>query len=469
MASPPYPFYTEDMTTSPPTPTPPSSNIPPPRILTPKDGNNTPTQEPEETPEESLWSTGMKVLVGFVVGLVVIGTVGYIVQRLQASNEEEPENVEEVGSTTPEPGTISTIPLPEPTETDTATTEPATANTKTEVLNEFEGVANLYNISLDIPAEWSVEAAPNQSVNIYDPAAPGDSTLEQSQIFIRSFNADRFLTLSTVTIHERTERTIAERPAVTYDIEKKATVASFAGQPSWRSERHEVTDIRQQDESPSTFFVIARNPDVDEAVFESVLESYATVSEEDTTANLTTQTRLLESRVYHKPFGIRITPATSPIQPERFSGYHTAIDLEFDDQNDSDIPVVAIADGTVVQSKTVDGYGGLVVVQHHDVGGRALVGIYGHLDPSSLRTTGTVKKGEQLGMLGEGFSTETDGERKHLHFGLYTGAGIDIRGYVATEGELTNWIDPLPELERLLVDGLAVLPIAVADYPRYEP
>src|SRR3989344_6907506 len=35
-----------------------------------------------------------------------------------------------------------------------------------------------------------------------------------------------------------------------------------------------------------------------------------------------------EERITKKPFGIFITPQNSPIKPERFSGYHTGVDVE---------------------------------------------------------------------------------------------------------------------------------------------
>src|SRR5438105_4096773 len=34
------------------------------------------------------------------------------------------------------------------------------------------------------------------------------------------------------------------------------------------------------------------------------------------------------SRVTKKPFGIYITPQNSPVQPEKFKGYHTGVDFE---------------------------------------------------------------------------------------------------------------------------------------------
>ena len=36
-------------------------------------------------------------------------------------------------------------------------------------------------------------------------------------------------------------------------------------------------------------------------------------------------------RITKKPFGIFITTQNSPVQPERFSGYHTGVDVEYKD------------------------------------------------------------------------------------------------------------------------------------------
>jgi len=51
--------------------------------------------------------------------------------------------------------------------------------------------------------------------------------------------------------------------------------------------------------------------------------------------------------------------------------------------------------------------------------------------------------------LGKGYSDETDGERKHLHFAIHKGTKIDVRGYVQTKGELQDWLNPLPLLDNL--------------------
>lgn len=155
---------------------------------------------------------------------------------------------------------------------------------------------------------------------------------------------------------------------------------------------------------------------------------------------LVSPTPEFQNRVTKKPFGLYSTPATSPVQPERFTGYHNAVDIEYADAA-TDVPVVAIADGEIVMAEWVSGYGGLIV-EKIVVNGETLFIIYGHMDPSSFTTKTTVKQGEQIAILGDGYTTETDGERKHIHFGIRKGS-LDIRGYVQSEGELAGWYDPI--------------------------
>ena len=150
-----------------------------------------------------------------------------------------------------------------------------------------------------------------------------------------------------------------------------------------------------------------------------------------------------KARITKKAFGTFITPETSPVQPDRFKGFHTGIDVEFTDISD-DIQVRAITDGTLVLSRFASGYGGVVVIRHEIVGKPYIV-LYGHLDPGSMPPTDKVHvaAGEVIGVLGEGFSQETDGARKHLHFSVRSGNDLDIRGYVDEANELSAWIDPL--------------------------
>jgi hypothetical protein len=149
-------------------------------------------------------------------------------------------------------------------------------------------------------------------------------------------------------------------------------------------------------------------------------------------------------RVTKKPFGIYITPATSPVQPERFQGYHTGTDFEiFPEELDKEVPVKAVCSGNLKLKKYATGYGG-VAVQDCNLNGQAITVIYGHLKLSSI--TASVDKninvGEAIGILGADKSTETSGERKHLHLGFHKGTAINILGYVSAQADLSNWIDP---------------------------
>lgn len=138
---------------------------------------------------------------------------------------------------------------------------------------DLQNVSELYRLSLSLPPEWRAEYVPAiESINVYDPQAAGASNLEKSRLFIRYFDASSFLTLQTVTIHNRTLRTLAEREAVEYDIEKKSGVADFPSQPAWRNGRHTVTDIRENS-GFSRFYVIGQNPAVDKATVELILQS----------------------------------------------------------------------------------------------------------------------------------------------------------------------------------------------------
>ena len=148
-----------------------------------------------------------------------------------------------------------------------------------------------------------------------------------------------------------------------------------------------------------------------------------------------------KKRLYKKPFGKYITSQNSPVQPERFAGFHTGVDIEYEDIT-TDVPVYAIADGKVVLSRTVSGYGGVFMIEIQLNGATHTV-LYGHIRPSSLPKVGLkAKKSDQLAVLGTGYSLETDGERRHLHFAVLSNHRLDLRGYVQTKSELTGWIDP---------------------------
>jgi hypothetical protein len=148
-------------------------------------------------------------------------------------------------------------------------------------------------------------------------------------------------------------------------------------------------------------------------------------------------------RVTKKPFSIKISPQTSPVQPERFSGYHTGVDFETTaDEQKVDVPIYAICEGKLLLKKYATGYGG-VAVQACKINNQDATIVYGHLRLTSItaKLDQNLKVGEQLAVLGTGFSKETDNERKHLHLGLHLGKTITLLGYAQNKNQLNQWLD----------------------------
>lgn len=149
------------------------------------------------------------------------------------------------------------------------------------------------------------------------------------------------------------------------------------------------------------------------------------------------------SRISKKPFGIKISTASSPVSPERFNGYHTGVDFEIlPGEEDTAVPVMAICSGPLLMKKTAAGYGG-VAVQECELEKQTVTVIYGHLGLASISIqTGTeMAAGEAFAVLGRGYSSETDQERKHLHLGIHKGASLSILGYAQNEADLDDWLD----------------------------
>jgi len=149
------------------------------------------------------------------------------------------------------------------------------------------------------------------------------------------------------------------------------------------------------------------------------------------------------TRVTKKPFGLYVSPKNSPVSPEHFTGYHTGVDFETTPQEQNiDVPVYAICAGPLVLKKTATGYGG-VAVQACEIDKESVTVIYGHLRLASVIATlnKTLSPGQQIGFLGQGYSTETAGERKHLHLGIHKGAKVNLLGYVPNKNQLSDWLD----------------------------
>lgn len=159
-------------------------------------------------------------------------------------------------------------------------------------------------------------------------------------------------------------------------------------------------------------------------------------------------------------FGLYVTPEDNPIDPpERFTGYHTALDFEITtDELEADVPVHAICNGEVIHSDRAEGYGGLLV-QRCSLLGETITVLYGHLDPDSLPAEGTrLKAGQTIGQLAPANSYESGYTRKHLHLGISKGPEPDFRGYVQTEAELDNFIDPAEVLPLAAGSGAGLTP-----------
>ena len=150
------------------------------------------------------------------------------------------------------------------------------------------------------------------------------------------------------------------------------------------------------------------------------------------------------SRVTKKPFGLFVSPGHSPIAPEKFIGYHTGTDFETSpDEQTADVPIFAACDGKLLLKKYASGYGG-VAVESCVLNNQDVTLIYGHLRLDSIvpKTGDALTAGEKISVLGTGYSSETDGERKHLHFGIHKGTEVSILGYVQNQSDLSGWLNP---------------------------
>ncbi|OGI27466.1 MAG: hypothetical protein A2359_05015 [Candidatus Moranbacteria bacterium RIFOXYB1_FULL_43_19] len=158
-------------------------------------------------------------------------------------------------------------------------------------------------------------------------------------------------------------------------------------------------------------------------------------------------------RVTKKIFGQYITPQNSPVRPEKFRGYHTGTDFEiFPEELNTDVPVRSVCDGKIALKKTATGYGGLLVqncgldgqLASPELGDGPISVIYGHLKLTSItkKAGDALPLGEKIGILGKAFSSETSGERKHLHLGIHKGSSVNILGYIQNQSELSGWINP---------------------------
>lgn len=172
-------------------------------------------------------------------------------------------------------------------------------------------------------------------------------------------------------------------------------------------------------------------------------KSISTSTPSTKNSNLVSPISNASSRITLKPFGIYVTPKNSPVSPERFTGYHTGTDFEtLPDEQNIDVVISAMCDGKLLRAGTASGYGGYAV-ESCIVAGQNVTIVYGHLRATSIskKVGDSLKAGESFAKLGKGYSSETDGERKHLHLGIVKGKAVNIKGYVSSKEALKGWLD----------------------------
>ena len=93
----------------------------------------------------------------------------------------------------------------------------------------------------------------------------------------------------------------------------------------------------------------------------------------------------------------------------RWGTLHAGIDIA----NAVGTPILAVMDGTVIDSGPASGYGNWIRIQHED----GSISVYGHMETLDVAVGQTVTAGQKIaGMGNRGFSTGS-----HLHFEIHPG------------------------------------------------
>ena len=162
----------------------------------------------------------------------------------------------------------------------------------------------------------------------------------------------------------------------------------------------------------------------------------------------------IEQRQTLLKFGMYVTPDPNqnPISPpERFTGYHTGLDIEIlPEELDAVVPVNTICEGKILYTGIIEGYGG-VIIQECSINNEPTSVLYGHLKQSSINALqggNIAKQGSTVAELGDHKTEETGNTRKHLHLGIHRGNHVEFLGYLTDPKDLEQFIDPLPLLQK---------------------
>ncbi|MBY0146358.1 murein hydrolase activator EnvC [Neobacillus niacini] len=103
---------------------------------------------------------------------------------------------------------------------------------------------------------------------------------------------------------------------------------------------------------------------------------------------------------------------TSGFAP-RWGSFHYGIDIA---NRAANVPVMAAADGVVIRSYYSGSYGNVVFIAH-SVNGQSYTTVSAHMETRFVSSGAVVKKGQQIGIMGN----TGDSTGKHLHFELHRG------------------------------------------------
>lgn len=103
---------------------------------------------------------------------------------------------------------------------------------------------------------------------------------------------------------------------------------------------------------------------------------------------------------------------TSGFEP-RWGTFHYGIDIA---NRAANVPIWAAADGVVIQSYYSSSYGNVVFIAH-SVNGQTYTTVSAHMEARTVSSGAVVKKGQQIGIMGN----TGDSTGKHLHFELHRG------------------------------------------------
>lgn len=176
-------------------------------------------------------------------------------------------------------------------------------------------------------------------------------------------------------------------------------------------------------------------------------------------------------RQKYKKFGQYISPefylGQESLYPNKFLGYHAGDDLEIlPNELNQKVPVYAISGGIITYFGKIQGYGGLILEQ---LPNQNLTVLYGHLNLQEiiLQVGDKVSPGQKIAYLGHAFSTDSGGERKHLHFGIYRGNGLYFKGYETDLNILNSkWLNPDAFLKDKINKNIPETQSAVSNIPQ---